>query len=102
MMKFKLTLFSFLIGIVLSAQKNNPPTDAFTINGKVKQEYTFSIKNIPDFPATSIVQILIPAHLSSASINFFCFNVFFIALSLTTGSVLCIKSKYSVGTTCHD
>ena len=42
------------------------------------------------------------AHLSSESINFFCFNVFFIAFSLTIGSSLCINSKYSVGTTCQD
>ena len=45
---------------------------------------------------------MISVHLSSESINFFCFNVFFIAFSLTIGSSLCINSKYSVGTTCHD
>lgn len=44
----------------------------------------------------------ITVYLSSESINFFCVNVFFIAFSLTIASSLCINSKYSVGTTCHD
>ncbi len=45
---------------------------------------------------------ILNCYFSSSITSFFCFNVFLIAFPLTAGSSLCIKSKYSTGTTCHD
>src|SRR5690606_29376256 len=56
----------------------------------------------PKFISPKSAIQFVDSHLSSESINFFCVSVFFIAFSLTLGSSLFIRSKYSMGTTCQD
>ena len=53
------------------------------------------------FPAPHSL-FIIPPYFSSSITSFLIFIVFLIAFPLTAGSSLCIKSKYSTGTTCHD
>lgn len=62
-MKYLALIFSLLIVSITQAQKNNPETEKFIIDGNVKNSITFSLKDAGSFAKHSIDSFVIYNHL---------------------------------------
>ncbi|MEO5594327.1 MAG: molybdopterin-binding protein [Chitinophagaceae bacterium] len=59
----KLLLVFLFVAAIARSQENVPPTDKFSIEGKVKNSFSFSLDQASQYKATSIDSIVIYNHL---------------------------------------
>ena len=59
----KLLLVFLFVAVIVHGQENVPPTDKFSIEGKVKNSFSFSLDQASQYKATGVDSIVIYNHL---------------------------------------